>query len=160
MDIKMPEMDGITATQKTIEKFPTIKIIALTMFGEEEYLESMLNAGAFGFLLKSIDKEGLFRAIQAVSEGRNYFSEDLMPYFTNKYLRKTKQKENEVSLTKREIEILNLVSKGLTNKEIADKLFISLRTVTNHRAKLNIKTGSKNTVNLLSYAIRNNLIEL
>lgn len=159
MDLKMPELDGIEATKKVLEKDATIKVLALSMFSEEVYLEGMIHAGVFGFLLKNSDKNDLERALSFLAEGKQYFSEEFIPYFTNKYMAKDKEQEQAV-LTKRELEVLNLVAMGLTNQEIADKLFVSVRTITNHRANLNAKTGSKNTVNLLSYAIKNNLVKL
>ncbi len=159
MDIKMPQLNGIEATKIAMKKFPYLKIIALSMFGDEEYLEQMLGAGIQGFLLKNIDKDGLEHALQMILDGKQYFSEELLPYFTKKYLQKDKP-DKKPALTNRETEVLLLIAEGLTNQQIADKLHISLRTVTNHRANLNQKTGSKNTVNLLSYAVKNNLVKL
>lgn len=154
MDIKMPVMDGIEATRKALISNRDIKIIALTMFGEEQYLESMIEAGASGFLLKNIDAEGLEYALQVVSEGKNYYAPEVMNLLVQK-----QRKEKASVLTKREIEILQFVAEGHTNQQIADKLFLSLRTVTNHRANMHKKTGSKNTVGLLSYALKHNLIK-
>lgn len=161
MDIKMPVMNGIEATEKALEKKPDLRIIAFSMFGDEDYLEKMLAAGISGFILKNIEKEGLDRALQAVADGRQYFSEELIPYFTQKYIKKDEPDANDdVALTKRELEVLSLIAEGFSNQEIADELFISIRTVTNHRANLNMKTGSRNTASLLAYAIKNNLIEM
>lgn len=158
LDIKMPEMDGIEAANKVASLHPDIKILALSMFSDEEYLESMINAGVHGFLLKNADSKVLEHALEALKEGKQYFAEEFIPYFTQKYI--NPKKEEEPLLTARELEILNLVAEGLTNQEIADRLNISIRTVTNHRANLNAKTGSKNTVNLLSYALKHNLVKL
>ena len=155
----MPNMDGIEATQKALEIDPKLKILALSMFSEEEYLEGMINAGAYGFLLKNADTKELEKAITAIASNKQYFSEEFIPYFTNKYMNKGKDDEKAI-LTKRELEVLNLVALGYTNQEIADQLFLSINTITNHRANLNSKTGSKNTVNLLSYAIKNKLIKI
>jgi DNA-binding NarL/FixJ family response regulator len=161
MDIKMPGINGIETTKQALEKNPDIIIIALSMYGEEEYLESMLEAGAQGFLLKNIDKEGLDRALNAICEGRQYFSEELIPYFTKKYIKKgTSNNAGGHELTKREIEVLGLIAEGHTNKDIAEKLFISERTVTNHRSNLNQKTGSHNTASLLAYAIKHDLVKI
>ena len=118
----------------------------------------MLIAGAQGFILKNINAAELKRAIELLAKGQQYFSEEFLPYFTKKYTSKEPKKE-KIILTKRELEILALIGKGMTNQEIADTLNISIKTVTNHRANLNSKTGSKNTVNLLSYAVKNKLIE-
>jgi len=159
IDIKMPGINGIEATREAINLHPNLKIIALSMFGEEQYLEEMIEAGCSGFLLKNIDKEGLSRALEMVAEGKQYFSEELLPHFIKKM--KPEPIEDELAdLTKREIEILQLIAKGNSNKEIADQLNISLRTVTNHRANINFKTDSKNTASLILYAIKNNLVQI
>ncbi|MBU0766044.1 MAG: response regulator transcription factor [Bacteroidetes bacterium] len=160
MDIEMPVMNGIEATSRAKEKYPDLKIIALSMFGEEEYLQNMLDAGVSGFLLKNINKTDIDRAIRMISEGKNYFSEELLSFFTKRYISDRKSDHIETKLTIRELEVLQLIAKGLTDQEIADKLFISQRTVNGHRANLISKTGSKNTVNLLIYAIKNKLVDL
>jgi len=162
MDIEMPLMNGIEATRTAMEKHPGLKIVALSMFGEEEYLQQMVDAGVKGFLLKNIGKDDLYRAMQLISEGKNYFSEELLQFFTRKYIQppKQQQEQSDVNLTKREHEILQLIAEGFTDGEIADKLFISQRTVNGHRASLIAKTGSRNTVNLLTYAIKNGLVQM
>ncbi|MFH0866621.1 MAG: response regulator transcription factor [Bacteroidota bacterium] len=160
MDIEMPVMNGIEATRTALQKYPEMKIVALSMFGEEEYLQQMVDAGVKGFLLKNIGKEDLYRAMQLISEGKNYFSEELLLFFTRKYIQPPKQETSDINLTKRELEILQLIAEGFTDSEIADKLFISQRTVNGHRASLIAKTGSRNTVNLLTYAIRNGLVQM
>ena len=160
-DIKMPVMDGIEATKEILKINPEIKVVVLSMFGDEDNFHCMIEAGVQGFLLKNIDSDDLDRALQAVAQDQQYFSPEFIPYFRNKYIGESKNNtENSNALTKRELEILQFVAKGYSNQEIADKLLISIRTVTSHRANLNMKTGSKNTVKLLIYAIRNNLIEL
>ncbi len=158
-DIKMPIMDGIDATREIKKRYPEIKIVALSMFMEEEYLEKMIDAGVDGFLLKNCEVEDLNKALIAVSQGKQYFSEEFLPFFTNKYLKK-RNKPSGVKLTNREKEILSLIARGLTNIEIAESLFISVRTVTSHRANINTKIGAKNTVSLLSYALKHNLVEM
>jgi DNA-binding NarL/FixJ family response regulator len=160
MDIEMPVMNGIEATKTALQKYPQMKIVALSMFGEEEYLQQMVDAGVKGFLLKNIGKDDLYRAMQLISEGKNYYSEELLSFFTRKYIQPPKQEVSDINLTKRELEILQLIAEGLTDSEIADKLFISQRTVNGHRASLIAKTGSRNTVNLLTYAIRNGLVQM
>mgnify|MGYP000232909698 CR=1 FL=1 len=154
MDINMPGMDGIETTRKALQMNPNLKIIALTMFGEEQYLDSMIDAGASGFILKNIDAAGMEYALKTVSEGKNYYSPEVMNFFANKRASKGKQK-----LTRRETEILEYVAKGLTNQQIADTLYVSLRTITNHRANMHKKLGVKNTIGLLSWAIKNNIIK-
>jgi len=160
IDIKMPIMNGIDATIEALSRYPELKIIALSMFGEEEYLHKMINAGAKGFLLKNSSIEEIERSIHIVNEGKNCYSDDLLGYFTNKFIDNSPKDNDLVKLTRREIEVLNLVSMGLSNSEIADKLFISKRTVDGHKANLIQKTGSKNIVDLLIYSIKNNIIKI
>ncbi len=157
MDIKMGGMNGIETTEKALKINPDLKILVLSTFGEEEFLHQIIAAGAKGFLLKNVDKSMLINAIKAVHQGKNYFSPELLPFFTRKYM---SDNDDEVSLTKREKEVLELISKGYTNAEIADKLFISIRTVDTHKNNLINKTGSKNIVSLLIYALKHNLITL
>jgi DNA-binding NarL/FixJ family response regulator len=160
MDIKMPELNGVDATKEALQRYPNLKIIALSMFGEEEYLQKMINAGAVGFLLKNSTIQEIENAIKQVVDGKNCYSTELLGYFTNKYISKKTTDENGVKLTRRELEVLELVAKGLSNQEIADKLFISKRTVDGHKANLIQKTGSKNIVDLLIYSLKNGIIEI
>lgn len=163
MDIEMPVMNGIEATRAAIEQYPDLKIIALTMFNEEEYVESMLDAGVKGFLLKNITKDILDRALQTVMKGNNYYSEELWAFFTQRMKHDDKHQapvEEDLKLTRREQEILLLLFEGLSNKEIGDRLFISERTVVGHKSNLMSKTGCKSTVHLLAYAIKNKLIDI
>ncbi len=160
MDIRMPEMDGIEATKLAVDKYPGIRIIAISMFGEEEYLENMIKAGAKGFLLKNINREEIEIAIKQVMEGKNYYSSELLPYFTHKFLNNSNDSGYDVRFTKREMEILKLVTKGMSSKEIASKLYISKRTVDGHKANMILKTGSKNVIDLLIYAIKNKFIKI
>ena len=159
MDIDMPVMDGIEATRQVLEIEPGINIIALSMYGEEDYYYKMINSGAKGFLLKDSDINEVKEAIVNVSNGGNYFSQELL----YNVIRKIKTRESEIkmaNLSKREKEILNKICEGLSNQEIADVLFISKRTVDKHRANLLSKTNSKNTASLILYAIKNKIIEI
>jgi DNA-binding NarL/FixJ family response regulator len=157
-DIKMPQMSGLVATKLALERIPDLKIIALSMYGEEEYLEEMIKAGVQGFLLKNISRDDLDHALRTILDGDIYYSEKLLPFFTKKIRNESGSKiEN---LTTRELEILRYVARGLTNREIADILSLSDRTVSNHRANLLSKTGSRNTVELLIYSIKNKLVKL
>ncbi len=159
MDIDMPVMNGIEATKKALEAYPDLKIIALTMFKEDAYIQSMMEAGVKGFLIKNISKDILDRALQAVYNGKNYYSEELWDYFT-KAISGDEAKLSGPSLTKREVEVLELLSEGLNNKEIADRLFVSERTVVGHKSNLMAKTDTKNTVGLLSFAIKKGWIKI
>jgi DNA-binding NarL/FixJ family response regulator len=159
MDINMPELDGIEATRKGLKICPSINIIALSMYGEEEYYYKMVDAGAKGFILKDSDIAEVKEAIQTVFKGGSYFSQELLYHV----IQKIKHREHEsktANLSKREREILFKICEGLSNQEIADALFISKRTVDKHRANLLGKTNSKNTASLILFAIRNKLIEI
>ncbi len=159
MDINMPLMDGIEATRKALKTCPAISIIALSMYGEEEYYYKMVDAGAKGFILKDSDITEVKEAILTVIKGGSYFSQELLYHV----IQKIKHRENEsktANLSKREKEILFKICEGLSNQEIAGSLFISKRTVDKHRANLLGKTNSKNTASLILFAIRNKLIEI
>ncbi|MFZ2338734.1 MAG: response regulator transcription factor [Bacteroidales bacterium] len=159
MDINMPEMDGIEATRKALKICPELDIIALSMYGEEEYYYKMVDAGAKGFVLKDSDISEVKEAILTVNKGGSYFSQELLYHV----IQKIKHRENEsksANLSKREKEILLKICEGLSNQEIAENLFISKRTVDKHRANLLGKTNSKNTASLILFAIRHKLIEI
>ncbi len=157
MDIRMPVMDGIEATRKVSEKYPDIRIIALTMFEEVTYFNEMIEAGAAGFLLKKTTTAELKKAIDAVLNDDTYFSEEFIASAT-KY-QKTKPKDPDIRLTDRELEVLDLICKGYSNVEIAKFLGVSQRTVDGHRAHLFEKTGAKNAPNLVLFAVKNGLVK-
>jgi len=160
MDIEMPEMNGIDATIKALEINPNLKIIALTMFTEDEYIQNMIDVGVKGFLIKNINKDTLDKAIQTVFNGGNYYSAELFDFFTKQITKEDKPKANALKLTGREKEILQLLCEGLSNKEIAEMLFVSERTIVGHKSNLLAKTDCKNTIALMSYAIKNKLVIL
>lgn len=160
LDIEMPVMNGIEAARQALKKYPDLKIIALTMFNEDDYVQSMIDTGVKGFLLKNINKEALDKAILTVINGGNYYSEELFNFFTKQLSKDTKKETVEVDLTRREKEVLQLLCEGLSNKEIADMLFISERTVVGHKTNLLAKTECKNSMSLMSFAIKNKLVVL
>lgn len=164
MDINMPVMNGIDATHEALKILPGLKIIALSMLNDEDYYFKMVEAGAKGFILKDAGSEELTQAIEQVMLGHNYFSQDLLRNVILSLSTPAQASDdNEAAPEKfsgREIEVLQQICKGLSNQEIADKLFISPRTVERHRSNLFLKTGSKNSVNLVMYAIKNKLIQL
>ena len=159
MDISMPEMDGIEATRKGLKIKPSLNIIALSMYGEDEYYYKMVDAGAKGFLLKDSDISEVREAIITVMKGGSYFSQELLYHVIQK-IKMREQETKSAILSKREKEILLKICEGMSNQEIAETLFISKRTVDKHRANLLGKTNSKNTASLILYAIRNKLIEI
>lgn len=159
MDINMPEMNGIEATVEALKRFPELKIIVLSMHGEEQYYDKMVEAGVKGFLLKNSDVDELTTAIQNVGSGGSYFSQELLVGILNK--RKQQKNQSEVvKLTERELEVLKLICKGYNNNKIADTLFISIRTVERHRANLLSKTDCTNSISMVMYAVKNNIIEV
>lgn len=163
MDISMPEMDGLEATQKILKIHPNLKIIVLTMFGDQEYYFKMIHAGAKGFVLKKSGIDELEKAIKTVAEGESYFSNEILRnIIINIGDRKLKNVilDSPASLTKRELEVLKEICNGYSNNEIADLLHISPKTVEGHRNNLLSKTNSKNTANLVMYAIKHKLIEV
>jgi DNA-binding NarL/FixJ family response regulator len=158
LDISMPVLNGIETTQMAVKMKPGVKIAALTMFGDDNYLQSMLNAGAIGFMLKNIKKQELETAIKMMVEGKSYFSADMLQFFTRKVIgSQSANFQNE--LTRREIEILQLIANGCSNHEIAEKLYISVRTVEGHKNNLIVKTNSKNIITLVINAIQIKLID-
>lgn len=162
MDINMPEMNGIEATEKITEKFSDIKILALTMMDEDQHIRKMIEAGASGYILKSSDKIELVEAITTILDGHHYFSDDATHSVMMDLVKGTteQQKSDPGNLTAREKEVLALIVKENTNQEIADQLYISTRTVDAHRRNLLQKTGAKNTAGLVTYAIKHNLVDL
>jgi DNA-binding NarL/FixJ family response regulator len=159
MDINMPEMDGIEATRRGLKINPSVNIIALSMYGEEEYYYKMVDAGAKGFLLKDSDISEVKEAILTVIKGGSFFSQELLYHVIQK-IKHRELESKSANLSKREKEVLLKICEGLSNQEIADTLFISKRTVDKHRANLLGKTSSKNTASLILFAIKNKLIEI
>jgi len=160
MDIQMPQMNGVEATKIALDKYPAIKIIALTMFGEDEYYYQMIEAGVKGFLIKNTTVDEVLESIEMVAKGENCFSKELL-YSIIKNLSQTKNSDyKNANLSDREIEILQLICEGLSNQEIADKLFISKRTVDKHRSNILDKTGTNNTASLVMYSIKHGIIKI
>lgn len=159
MDIAMPGLDGVDTTTEAIRRFPDLKVIALSLYGEEPYYCRMVKAGAQGFVVKDSGSDELFKAIDAVMNGDSYFSNNIL----YKIIAETSPEDKDcvitpgedVKLSKRESEILDLICEGLSSHEIADKLGVSRRTVEGHRANLIAKTGAKSTIQLVLYAMKN-----
>jgi len=160
MDIEMPRVNGIEATTRALEQYPELKIMALSMFGDEEYFQKMIDAGVCGFLLKNSDFSEVKKAITNAVQGNNYFTEEILYKLVNRFKSRTSVPEPSLSLSDREQEVLLLICKGLSNQEIAEQLFISKRTVDHHRASLLTKTNTRNAASLVIYAIKNKMIEV
>jgi len=162
MDISMPQMDGAEATEEALKVIPDIKIIALSMFGDTEYYQKMVSKGVKGFLVKETGIDELTKAIQTVHQGETYFSQQLLQNIirniANPVVKGSKNKA--IELTKREEEVLELICKGYSNKEMADALFISQKTVEGHKSNLMEKTNTKSAINLMLFALKNNLVNI
>ena len=158
MDIQMPEMDGIEATEKALKIYPNLKILVLSMFGEEEYVYSMVDRGVSGFILKTSGLADFNRAIKKILDGQQYYSEEIMAILVKKF--RSYDSPDKLVLLEKENEVLRLLCKGLSNNDIADKLFLSVRTVEGYRNKLLQKTGSSNVLNLVIFAVKNKLVTL
>lgn len=167
MDINMKRKGGIETTELMVQEFPDVKIIALSMYSEESFISKILKAGAISYVLKSAGKADIISAIQAAHEGKSYFDKDVAEVMMSKYLRMDASKKQKSSqflisvddLTKREIEVIKLITEELTTSEISEKLFISPRTVDSHRRNLLQKIGVKNTAGLVKFALFYKIIE-
>jgi DNA-binding NarL/FixJ family response regulator len=155
MDINMPFINGIEASRILLQRNPDLKILVVSMYGDEQYYNSVIENGVKGFILKDAENEELRAAISAILNGKTYFSQELLL----KLIRNRKNSE-QIVLTQREKQILELICQGLSSTEIAGKLFLSERTIENHRANLLDKTGCRNSLSLVLYAVRNNLVEV
>jgi len=156
MDIKMPIMDGIEATERALKLVPSLKIIVITMFGEEEYLFTMINKGIAGFVLKTAKVTEIESAIQAVRKGEQYYSPEINGLLARKLRQYTTQEV--ATFTQRENQLLHLICRGLSTQEISDKLHLSIRTVEGYRSRLLEKTGQPNVINLIIYAFKNRMV--
>jgi DNA-binding NarL/FixJ family response regulator len=158
MDIDMPVMNGIDASEKAIEINKDLNILVLSMYDDYAHYSRLVSAGVKGFISKSAGKTELEKGIIAVSNGECYFSSDLL---RNIILEINKSKDHtdlDLILTSRELEILKLICNGFATNEIADKLCLSSKTIDNHRSKILQKTGVKNSVGLVIYAIKNKIV--
>jgi DNA-binding NarL/FixJ family response regulator len=155
MDINMPEMDGVETTRQCLLKYPGMHILVLSMYSDIEYYNTMIELGVKGFILKDIDNNELSGAIRKVYTGGTYFSQELLLR-----LIKHKPEGTGVEFTRREKEVLELICKGYSNQQISEELFISQRTVERHRSSLLDKTNSKNSISLVVFAIKNNLVKI
>ncbi len=160
MDINMPELNGIDATEIIKKRHPATRVLALTMHAEEGFIVNMIKAGADGYILKESGRDELVNAIKAVRKGKKYYSNEVSVTMINSML-SDKPSASKVAgdLSKREMEVLQLIVDGFTNMEIADKLFISNRTVDTHRRNLLQKLNVRNTAELVKFALKNGLVE-
>jgi DNA-binding NarL/FixJ family response regulator len=164
VDMNMPEMNGIELATLLHNKYPDIKIIVLTVHDQERFISKMIQCGACGYLVKNAEIDELVDAINTVHETGFYLNDLTLKAMANASKYKSDNITNinniPVEITKREHEILQMICKQWTNSEIADKLFVSVRTVDGHRNNLLAKTGCRNTAGLVLFAVSNGLYDL
>ncbi len=151
LDINLPDISGIDLCKKIKTEFPNIQCLALSTFNDRNYVSKMIENGASGYLLKNSSKEEIMQAIDAVSKGNMYFNVDYQKQNISKY-------DQKPILTRRELEVLKEIAEGLTNQQVADKLFISITTVSTHRQNLMLKLETSNTALLIKTAVKYELI--
>jgi DNA-binding NarL/FixJ family response regulator len=165
IDISMPKVNGIEATRLIKRKNPGAKVLVLTMYDNDEYVYQIVRVGADGYVLKNADKQELFAAVRAVAAGKRFFSPDISDLMINEFVKQSREPTDKperkvLPLTKREIEILRYIAQGLTNKRIAEKIYLSVRTVNTHRNNLMQKLNIHDTAGLVRYAIQSGVIDL
>ncbi len=159
LDINMPILNGVETCKKVSKKYPAVHIIALSMYDQQSYFKRMIQYGAKGYLLKNDKTEEIIRAIYKVTEGGRYVSSQMQSMMSSiDYLAGKTVSLMGNQLSPREVEVLNLVSEGLTDHQIAKKLFISYHTVNTHRKHLLIKLDAKNTAELVKKAMEKGLL--
>lgn len=163
-DLNMPNLNGVELTKVLIKKFPKIKIIALTSYFTKSFIVNMISLGAVGYLNKSSAPDLMINTILKVHEMGFFYTEEVLKYIQDGLLKKgqysVKSQFDENYLTKREKQVLTLICSEYSSVEIAEKLFISSRTVEGHRNNLILKTGVKNVAGLVVFAISNKLVDL
>jgi DNA-binding NarL/FixJ family response regulator len=161
MDINMPGMDGIEATKIISAKYSKVKVIVLTMHSSKEFVAGLIEAGAMGYILKNTGRKELVEAIQAVAEGKSFYSNSVTDVIMESFKNPARQITNPelAQLTDREKEVLKLIAKEYSTKQIAEELFISSNTVETHRKNIMSKINAKNMAGLVKYALQIGLIE-
>jgi DNA-binding NarL/FixJ family response regulator len=160
MDVAMPDMDGIEATRRIRKQSPKVKVIVLTQYDNKEYVLSAIKAGAAGYVPKRALGSELVSAVRAVNRGESFLYPSAAAALIDDYRRQAKTADPYDQLTPREREILKLIAEGHSSREIADTLFISLKTVYGHRTKIMQKLGLRNRTDLFKFAVRKGLLTL
>ncbi|MFV1949947.1 MAG: response regulator [Anaerolineales bacterium] len=162
MDFSMPDLNGLEATRQIKQRIPETKVLILTRHANQEYIKSILRAGASGYLVKKSAAEELVIAIQSVQRGDSYLDPSISKTIIEGYLNPAagEDKPLEIKLTPRQREVLQLIAEGHPNREIASRLHISVKTVENHRANIMQKLNLHSTADLTQYAIRMGIISL
>lgn len=161
LDISMPPgQSGLVACEKIAKDFPAVRVIMLTMFAEPEYLFYTLRGGAAGYMLKNATSEELISAVRAVASGGSYVDSKMTALLTKQLVSEGEEDQSYRQLSTRELEILQLLAKGFTNKEISERVFLSVKTVEAHRSKIYQKLGFKTRADLVEYAISHKLLTI
>jgi DNA-binding NarL/FixJ family response regulator len=161
VDLSMPKIDGIQAIRQIKADYPLVKILVLTMYKEKYYLSEAVSAGADGYLVKEDADIELYDAIETIRQGKPFISPILSKTVTDTFMDMTKGRSSKAGtdeITPRQMEILKLIAEGKSSKEIADRLFISVRTVGNHRANIMKRLGARKNTELVRFAIRKGYI--
>jgi DNA-binding NarL/FixJ family response regulator len=158
-DVSMPGMSGIELTQLLKEKCPDVKVLIISMYSDRSIIEEVLLAGADGFILKNTGKKEFIDALTCIANHGSYYSSEVIARHVANVVVQRKSEIETRNLSERELEVLKLIVLELSSESIADKLFISKRTVDSHRKNIMEKTGSKSLVGLIKFAIRNNLAD-
>ena len=159
MDITMPELNGVDATEIIMKLYPNIKILGLTMHTEEAYILKMIKAGAKGYVLKDTTKEVLTDAVNTIMNGDKYYCNEVSTKLINALVFHDKPTENKFGLSDRELQVIKWITKGKTNNEIATYLELSRRTIEAHRNNIQKKLGVNTTAELIVFAIENKLVK-
>ena len=163
LDINMPVLDGLATTLRLRAEFPQVRVLVLSMLTHERYVGQILDAGALGYVLKNAERSEIVTAVQAVAAGKPFLCSELGMTMLRKVLAKGDLDEPETKkpnqLTRRELEVLHLLSEGLTTGEMAEKLFTSKRTIETHRQNMLEKTQTKNTAALIKLAVTQGLVK-
>lgn len=159
LDIQMPDINGIDICKQVHRLYPQVKMVAFSSFDDTHYIKQIIRSGASGYLLKNSDQQTILTAIKKVVEGEEYIDESIKKILIQESISGQRRSLFDIPLTKREKEILKLIADGLSNQEIADKLFISLRTVETHRFNLTQKLDVKNAAGLVKEAIKRGLVD-
>lgn len=165
LDISLPDTTGIDITLRVTAEFPSIRVLILSMYTNEDFIFNAVKAGARGYLPKNTSREELLNAIHTIHCGEEFFADSISKIMLRSYVRKAKDDDSAiarppVTLTTREIEILRLFAEGFINREISDQLDISIRTVETHKNHIMKKLELKSTVELIKFAIRNKIVEI
>lgn len=162
LDVNLPDMSGIEVCKQLAAVNPSVKVLAISMYNEESYVSEILNHGARGYILKNTGREELLKAIKTVQGGATYFSKDvtetIMKGLMNRRKSSSKSSADIPKISRREKEVLRLIAEEFTTQEIADKLFISLKTVESHRANLLAKLNARNSAGLVRISLENGLL--